>query len=127
MLKATALADNLDEGDALMVEKNETIVRIEELLDYLLPNTTALINNDSQSNNHSTDTSSLNSVSFTVPASEANNASATPTNNNAFNINQMPVYSYGELLALYEREKLLRLDVETDFQQKTKESNKQVN
>ena len=38
----------------------------------------------------------------------------------------MPNYSYGELLALYEKERNCRIDLESTFQEKAKDSNKQV-
>lgn len=101
-------------------EKNETIAKIEELLEYLLANSaTPMIPDDSCS----IKTTSMNGIWFA--ASGAANAAEATTS--VTNIAQMPMYSYAELLALYEKEKNFRHDLENTFQQKSKESNKQVN
>jgi hypothetical protein len=113
------------------VEQNEAISRIEELLGYLTVNVLENANiqdDDLQLGNQSIsgDSVSLNGVSFTFGNNNNNESSGANNNINSFSVTQMPVYTYGELLGLYENEKNSRLDMEANFQQKSKDSAKQV-
>lgn len=101
------------EEKELNLEKNETISKIEQLLAHLLSNSDEL-----QSN---------------IPISPEALTAQTPllpmpalTPDSAIDLAQQQTISYAELLVLYEKEKTLRIDMETTFQQKTKESSKQI-
>ena len=101
------------EEKELNLEKNETISKIEQLLAHLLSNSDEL-----QSN---------------IPISPEALTAQTPllpmpalTPDSAIDLVQQQTISYAELLVLYEKEKTLRIDMETTFQQKTKESSKQI-
>ena len=101
------------EEKELNLEKNETISKIEQLLAHLLSNSDEL-----QSN---------------IPISPEALTAQTPllpmpalTPDSAIDLAQQQTISYAELLVLYEKEKNLRIDMETTFQQKTKESSKQI-
>lgn len=106
-------------------EKNETIAKIEELIECLLAS-----GQPSQDDSQSMDTSaaSVNGIWFTAGNNTNNNASQSGGGalETSVNIAQMPAYTYAELLALYEKEKTFRLDLEITFQQKSKDSNKQA-
>ncbi len=93
-----------------MIEKNEIISKIEELLTYLTLNST--------SSGSSTQESDLNAAGpqTTSDNGEANKPSSRP----------VQAYTYAEMLAMYEREKEMRIDIETNFHHKAKESNRQV-
>jgi hypothetical protein len=112
--------DELEES----FEQNEAITRIEELLEYLL-SASASANHDDSMSSAGADTSSLNGITFTA-ASNNQTTNQNQQNEASFSVAQMPTYTYAELLALYEKERNLRYDMEATFQQKTKESNKQV-
>jgi hypothetical protein len=112
--------DELEES----FEQNEAITRIEELLEYLL-SASASANHDDSMSSAGADTSSLNGITFTT-ASNNQTTNQNQQNEASFSVAQMPTYTYAELLALYEKERNLRYDMEATFQQKTKESNKQV-
>lgn len=125
-LEAADLNEQQDELEESF-EQNEAITRIEELLEYLL-SASASANHDDSMSSAGADTSSLNGITFMAASS---NQTTTATNQNqqneaSFSVAQMPTYTYAELLALYEKERNLRYDMEATFHQKTKESNKQV-
>lgn len=110
-----------------VVEKNETIAKIEELLEYLLSNPgTSTFVPDGDSQSMDTSAASVNGIWFTANASASGQLNTSQTVETTVNIAQMPTYTYAELLALYEKEKTFRLELESNFQQKAKESNKQV-
>lgn len=107
-----------------MFEQNEAITKMEELLEYLTSYslTVTQINEEGGSVlSQSTDTHSLNSSYMLV-----NTQQHTTTASQPFSISQMPNHSYAELLAMYEKERNTRLDLESSFTEKAKESNRQV-
>ncbi len=99
--------------DEISIEKNEIISKIEELLNYLTLNET-----------NPNDEKTLNLVINSYDSNNSTTATATNTSND---INKSLLsHSYAELLAMYDREKELRIDIETNFHHKAKESNRQV-
>lgn len=86
-----------DSGD-LNIKKNETINRIEELI-------AALVIDEENATNDS--------------AKSMSDSSSSPS------VNEMN-YNYVELLAMYEKEKNAYADLESNFNQKAKESNKNI-
>ncbi len=83
-------------------EQNEIISKIEELLSFLT------LNSSEFKETMSTALNLTNTDQSTPPSS-----STTPL-------------TYAEMLAMYEKEKTVRLDMETNFQQKAKESVRQI-
>jgi hypothetical protein len=110
---------NLENNDTFVYEQDEKITKIEELFDLLTLNSPS---DDSVSANPSltVDSSSIHSYLLQNTANSDNN------NIKQLNFNQMPNYSYFELLAMYEKERNSRIDLETQYQEKAKESNKEV-
>lgn len=102
-------------------ERNETIEKIEELLNCLLENSTMAAGG--QDDTQSVDTSNASMTGLWFSSSGVGISQAGET---SVNIAQMPTYTYAELLALYEKEKNFRHDLESTFKEKSKESNKQV-
>jgi DNA repair exonuclease SbcCD ATPase subunit len=95
-----------NEEDELNIKQNETIQRIEELLSTLTTTTT----------NSETDNLSIDTTSSSISNASSSNANSI-----------LPATAtYAELLAMYEKEKLACLDMETNFQHKAKESSKQI-
>lgn len=90
-------------------------------MQYLLSSTSE--QDGCQLDSQSISAASANGIWFTANGGGA----ASNAQDAKLNIAQMPVYSYAELLALYDKERTLRLDLESSFQQKSKEFNKQVN
>jgi hypothetical protein len=99
--------------DEISIEKNEIISKIEELLNYLTSNET-----------NPSDEKTLNLV---INSYDSNNSTATNATNTSNDTNKSLLsHSFAELLAMYDREKELRIDIETNFHHKAKESNRQV-
>jgi DNA repair exonuclease SbcCD ATPase subunit len=92
-------------SDESSCEQNEIISKIEELLNLLTLNSTEF--KDAMS-------TSLNITNSVVSQTSTD---APPTTN---------PFTYAEMLAMYEKEKTCRIDMETNFQQKAKDSNKQI-
>ena len=101
------------EEKELNLEKNETISKIEQLLTHLLSNSDELQSSIPISPEALTAQTPLLPMPLLAPDSALDPA-------------QQQTISYAELLVLYEKEKTLRIDMETTFQQKTKESSKQI-
>ena len=93
-------------SDDSVCEQNEIISKIEELLNLLTLNSTEF--KDAMS-------TSLNLTNSVV--SQASTDAPPPITN---------PFTYAEMLAMYEKEKTCRIDMETNFQQKAKDSNKQI-
>lgn len=118
--KKAEVETETEKSDENEFEKNETIEKIEELLNCLLENSTTL---GGQDDAQSVDTSN---ASMTGLWFQSSGVGITPAGETSVNIAQMPTYTYAELLALYEKEKNFRHDLESTFKEKSKESNKQV-
>ncbi len=124
---SSAATENTSPTDTEFIyEQNETITRIEELLEFLTLETPGV-------SKASEDGQSILSTATTHSDTTSNLLNAAPSGNNnqtqqqlPNNINQLPNYSYVELLALYDRERTVRLDLESNYSEKSKESNKQV-
>jgi chromosome segregation ATPase len=97
--------NNNDTSGELIGEQNEIISKIEELLSFLT------LNSSEFKESMSTALNLTNAEQSTPPSSSA--SSTTPL-------------TYAEMLAMYEKEKTVRLDMETNFQQKAKDSVKQI-
>ena len=87
------------------MEQNEVISKIEDLLSFL----------------------TLESSEFKEAMSASLNVQTKSDEDPALSVDATAVtLTYAEMLAMYEKEKTIRLDMETNFQQKAKDSNKQI-
>jgi hypothetical protein len=113
----TDCANPPSEQDEFLYEQNETVTRIEELLGYLTTSNDTKPSEDTQSMSSTTTQSDTNSTNVVAGQLQLPGQ---------LNITQLPNHSYVELLALYDRERNIRLDLESNFKEKSKESKKQV-
>ncbi|CAF0966627.1 unnamed protein product [Brachionus calyciflorus] len=112
-----SIDENSDSSD--IFEPNETIVKIKELLEYLT-------SEKNQEDSRSIDTISSNDLSILNINNTTNNINDTLDSTNNKNNNDN-VYSYVELLALYENERAYRTNyIESNFNQPSEEAKKQI-
>ena len=125
-------SNDFDEQSNLEVERideqGEIISKIEDLLGYLTSYYANASNDDNVSLTSITNgPSAVMDTSTIIASSEASlSQPQAPSNSVQQKIVQQFNYTYTEMLAMYEREKTLRIDMETTYNQKAKESNKHV-
>lgn len=125
-------ANDFDDQSNLEVERideqGEIISKIEDLLGYLTSYYSNTANDDNVSLTSLNNPSVAMETSTIIASSEANlsQQQVGPSSSVQQKIAQQFNYTYTEMLAMYEREKTLRIDMETTYNQKAKESNKQV-
>lgn len=107
---------NQTDEDEFNIKQNETILRIEELIQILTPAAEDL-------SKPSVESAQSSLTTHTTTSSSVSTSSG--IHSQPFVVIP-PAVTYVELLAMYEKEKLACLDMETNFQQKAKESSKQI-